>query len=89
MGCGHKGVVNIMEKAARWNPEVCIGGFHLNVPATGKAVPKEVLDGIAGELEKYHTRFYTCHCTGQEAYEYLSGKMKIRYLHCGESLEIG
>lgn len=88
MGCGHKGVVNIMEKAARWNPEVCIGGFHLNVPATGKAVPKEVLDGIAGELEKYHTRFYTCHCTGQEAYEYLSGKMKIRYLHCGESLEI-
>ena len=25
----------------------------------------------------------------QEAYEYLSGKMEIRYLHCGESLEIG
>ena len=89
MGCGHKGVVNIMEKAARWNPKVCIGGFHLNVPATGKAVPKEVLDGIAEELEKYDTRFYTCHCTGQEAYEYLSGKMEIRYLHCGESLEIG
>ena len=88
MGCGHKGVVNIMEKAARWNPKVCIGGFHLNVPATGKAVPKEVLDGIAEELEKYDTRFYTCHCTGQEAYEYLSGKMEIRYLHCGESLEI-
>lgn len=88
MGCGHKGVVNIMEKAAGWKPKVCIGGFHLNVPATGKAVPKEVLDGIAGELEKYDTRFYTCHCTGQEAYEYLSGKMEIRYLHCGESLEI-
>lgn len=88
MGCGHKGVVNIMEKASRWNPQICIGGFHLNVPATGKAVPKNVLEGIAEELKKYDTRFYTCHCTGQEAYEYLSEKMKIRYLHCGESLEI-
>ena len=33
MGCGHKGVVNIMEKAARWNPKVCIGGSD-STPAT-------------------------------------------------------
>lgn len=88
MGCGHKGVVNIMEKASKWNPKVCIGGFHLNIPATGKAVPQNVLEEIAVQLKKYDTRFYTCHCTGQEAYDYLAQRMKIQYLRCGEGLEI-
>lgn len=88
MGCGHKGVVNILEKAAQWRPEVCIGGFHLNIPATGKTVPGSVLEGLAGELKTYPVQFYTCHCTGQEAFAYLSEKMDIRYFSCGESLEI-
>ena len=88
MGCGHKGVVNIMEKASKWNPKVCIGGFHLNIPATGKAVPPNVLEEIAVQLKKYDTKFYTCHCTGQEAYDYLAQRMKIQYLRCGEGLEI-
>lgn len=88
MGCGHKGVVNIMEKASKWNPKVCIGGFHLNIPATGKAVPPNVLEEIAGQLKKYDTKFYTCHCTGQEAYDYLAQRMEIQYLRCGEGMEI-
>lgn len=90
MGCGHAGVVNIMEKAQCWRPRICIGGFHLFNPHTKETVPSNVLDGIAGELRNYKdTEFYTCHCTGEEAYEYLSQRMKnLHYLSCGDRLEI-
>lgn len=90
MGCGHTGVVNIMEKAECYKPDVCIGGFHLFNPRTKITVPRDVLDGIAGELRKFaDTRFYTCHCTGEEAYEYLSQKMEnLHYISCGDRLEI-
>ncbi len=90
MGCGHAGVVNIMEKAGDCEPHVCVGGFHLFNPHTKKTVPRDVLDGIAVELQKYaDTEFYTCHCTGEEAYEYLSQKMKnLHYISCGDRLEV-
>jgi len=29
MGCGHAGVVNILERAKPYAPQVCVGGFHL------------------------------------------------------------
>lgn len=91
MGCGHAGVVNIMEKAGHLRPHVCIGGFHLFNPRTKGTVPDDVLDGIVGELRRYtDTRFYTCHCTGEKAYEYLSRKMdNLHYISCGDRLEIG
>lgn len=90
MGCGHTGVVNIMEKAGCCAPSVCIGGFHLFNPRTKETVAEDVLDGIAGELQRYaDTRFYTCHCTGEEAYGYLSQKMdNLHYISCGDRLEI-
>lgn len=90
MGCGHCGVVNIMEEAAKYHPCFCIGGFHLFNPLTRKTVPEDLLDGISGELQKYgNIEFYTCHCTGNKAYEYLSGKMKnMHYMSCGDTLEI-
>ena len=34
MGCGHCGVVNILEKAAPYRPELCVGGFHLWSPSS-------------------------------------------------------
>lgn len=90
MGCGHAGVVNIMEKVKNSNPRICIGGFHLFNPLTRKTVSNDLLDGIAGELRKYKdTGFYTCHCTGKKAYQYLSKRMKnLYYMSCGDSLEI-
>lgn len=89
MGCGHTGVVNILERAKEYKPEICIGGFHLCIPATGRMIPKTVLDGIAKELSQKELSYYTCHCTGQEAFAYLSEKMKLKYLHGGEELNIG
>ena len=73
MGCGHAGVVNIMQKAEKYRPCFCIGGFHLFNPFTRKSVSKELLDDIVMELQKYKDmKFYTCHCTGKTAFDYLS-----------------
>lgn len=90
MGCGHSGIVNIMEKANPYNPKVCVGGFHLYNPITKKSVSNELLDDISKELERYtQTEFYTCHCTGLKAFRYLSKKLlNLSYLYCGDSIEI-
>ena len=89
MGCAHKGVINIMEYAKKYNPEVCIGGFHLFNPDKGTTVPKEELDAIAEELAKLDVQFYTCHCTGIEAYEYLSERVEnLHYMSAGTILII-
>ena len=90
MGCGHAGIVNIMDKAKEAQPALCVGGFHLFNPAIKKTVPLPLLDEIAGELRSYsQTQFYTCHCTGEKAYRYLSGQLpNMHYLSCGERVEI-
>lgn len=90
MGCGHTGVVNIMEEAEKYKPDFCIGGFHLFNPFTKKTVSKELLNEMITELQKYKdTEFYTCHCTGKKAFDYLSYQMSnLHYLYCGESIEI-
>ena len=89
MGCGHCGVVNILERAKEYDPKVCIGGYHLMIPAAKKTVSEEILEGIAGELKKYDMDFYTCHCTGEEAYRYLAERVpRVKYLSCGESIEL-
>ncbi len=90
MGCGHCGVVNILKKAEDFKPKVCVGGYHLMNPTTKKSVPTSLLDEIAKELKSYtEIQFYTCHCTGQEAYKYLSKKMdNLHYISCGESIEV-
>ncbi len=89
MGCGHAGVVNILEKASGYHPKVCVGGYHLLNPMTRKTVSNDLLDGIAQELSKHDIQFYTCHCTGREAYAYLKKRLKnMQYLSCGERLDL-
>lgn len=90
MGCGHSGVVNIMDKARTYEPKFCVGGFHLFNPITKKTVPLTLLDEIVQELRVYNqTQFYTCHCTGTKAYQYLSKQLQnLSYISCGDSIEI-
>lgn len=89
MGCGHCGVVNILERAAEYAPAACIGGYHLCVPAVKRTVPEEILSGVAGELQKYDMDFYTCHCTGVQAFRYLQERVaRMHYLSCGETITI-
>ncbi len=90
MGCGHAGVVNIMHKAIRYNPLTCIGGYHLFNPITRKSVSEKLLDEIAQQLKSYpQVKFYTCHCTGKKAFQYLTKQLpNMKYLSCGESIFI-
>ena len=89
-GCGHTGIVNIMEKAAALHPAVCVGGFHLFNPVLRKTAPDALLNEIADVLKGYdETVFYTCHCTGEKAFRLLSEKAEnVRYLACGDMLMV-
>ena len=43
---------------------------------------------IARELVKYPTYFYTCHCTGVEAFDIMKEIMgdKLLYIHSGDEI---
>ena len=89
MGCGHAGIVNIMQRASQYQPKVCVGGYHLFNPTTKRTVPDKLLGGIAEELSGYNADFYTCHCTGTAAFRYLSERLdSMSYFYCGRSIEI-
>lgn len=90
MGCGHAGVVNVMKKAEQIRPALCVGGYHLFNPLTKKNVSTELLNEIAKELGQYsYTQFYTCHCTGTVAFNFLSQQLpNLFYLSCGDTIEI-
>lgn len=89
MGCGHNGIVNIMESVANHPPMLCVGGFHLTSPSANRDEPKELLDLICKELQRYSsTKFYTCHCTGERVFDYMKQQLpELQYLHCGELIE--
>lgn len=80
-GCSHKGIMNI----ARWfNSDYIIGGFHFS-----KLSLDNTLAEYAKLLNNYHTKFYTCHCTGVEQYEFMRDYMdRLEYLSAGTKIEI-
>lgn len=88
-GCGHAGIINILEEAANYKPQVCVGGYHLFDPLTRKTVSYKLLKQIADELVKYNVEFYTYHCTGQTAFRYFAERLhNISYLSCGKSIDV-
>lgn len=92
-GCAHRGIVNILRQyraTYRKYPDVVIGGFHLHSRGTGKSEPPEAIAALAKELQQTGTQFYTCHCTGQAAFEQLRADMgeQIRYLAAGSRLAV-
>lgn len=91
-GCAHRGIVNILRAAQTHHPQIhaVIGGFHLYNPAAKKDEPKKIVQQLAEELLKQDILFYTCHCTGQSAYQILRETMgeRLQYLSTGMTLEI-
>lgn len=72
-GCSHKGILNIIH----WfEPDVFIGGFHLMHANPETAQGRTLLYETAQALLKYPTEYYTGHCTGAAAYDYLRVCMK-------------
>ncbi len=92
-GCAHNGILNILEEYRRRykdDPDVVISGFHLmKKDSYTDDELLEIID-IAKQLKKYHTQFYTCHCTGKEAYEVMRNIMgdKLEYVHSGEEIRL-
>ena len=73
-GCAHSGIVNIVKKAEKLKnkiPEIVIGGFHLYNPSANKSEPIELIEKIGNYFLITNSKYYTCHCTGIEAFEYL------------------
>lgn len=90
-GCAHTGIVNIVEhfRAEKgFLPDIVIGGFHLHNHGLNKSEDPEIVDGIGKILLGTGAYYYTCHCTGLEAYDRLKSVMgnKIDYLATGDQL---
>lgn len=92
-GCSHKGIINIMKRACRHlgkMPDVVIGGFHLKSKNINQCETEERIEELGTFLLSTGAMFYTCHCTGIEAYKKLKIMMKdqIEYLSTGQSITI-
>lgn len=68
-----------------------VGGFHLFNPGNGEIEPTELVDAIAGRLKDTGTLYYTCHCTGLDAYWRMKESLgqQIQYASTGSEIEIG
>lgn len=92
-GCAHNGIVNILKKAESFVPagvDYVIGGMHLRKAFETEAELETFCGKLSGCLLERQSRYYTCHCTGVEAYEALHRKMgdRIGYLSAGSILTI-
>lgn len=77
-GCAHRGVVNLVQRAAEHAgrmPDVVVGGMHLYSPHSGQSEPDEFIEQIGRRLEATGARYLTGHCTGPYAYAVLKGML--------------
>ena len=84
-GCSHRGIDKI---AAYFNADVLIGGFHLKKLDVEK--DSGVLSELGDKLLSQKTKYLTCHCTGEEQYQYMKDRMgeRVDYAACGDVIEI-
>ena len=92
-GCAHNGILSILDAFAdKYGkvPDVVISGFHLMKKTQYREEEIREIEDIATELKKYPTKFYTCHCTGTEAFDIMKRIMgeSLFYVHSGEETEI-
>ena len=80
-GCSHRGIINITE---HFRSDILIGGFHFM-----KLSPGDTLASYAKRLDSYPTRYFTCHCTGTEQYDFMRPIIKhLNYISAGDSITI-
>ncbi|MDR0273366.1 MAG: MBL fold metallo-hydrolase [Clostridiales bacterium] len=89
-GCSHRGIANILRAATKHRAiNAVFGGFHLYNPVTKAAESPQLIEELATELSSHETIFYTCHCTGEKAYQSLREIMgeKVRYFSTGTTVK--
>lgn len=92
-GCAHRGVVNLVQRAADHAgrmPDVVVGGMHLYSPNSGKSEPDEFIEAVGRRLHATGARYLTGHCTGPHAYAVLRDMLgdQIGALSAGRVTEI-
>lgn len=92
-GCAHNGIVNILRKAERFAPSginYALGGMHLKGEWGASGEKQMLCRKMADSLNKKNCKFYTCHCTGEDAYEFLHEEMgdRMLYLAAGSVIEL-
>jgi 7,8-dihydropterin-6-yl-methyl-4-(beta-D-ribofuranosyl)aminobenzene 5'-phosphate synthase len=91
-GCSHKGISNIittLETKHKITFDFVIGGFHFKRFNKGNQSHQQYLTNIGNEFKQMKTSFYACHCTGDDAFEYLDNVMdNLNPLHTGDVINI-
>ncbi len=93
-GCAHRGIENIVSRCAQHlgrAPDAVVSGFHLTSPRSGQAAGAPEVQAVGRALAAYpHTRYYTCHCTGEGPFAGLQGTLGDRLfpLHVGQRLAL-
>ena len=92
-GCAHNGILSILDAFKEKygaEPDMVISGFHL-MKKTGYTDDElRQIISIGTELMRYSTKFVTCHCTGETAYEIMKNVLgdQLQYVHSGENVEV-
>ena len=91
-GCAHCGIVNILndfKEKYHSEPDSVIGGFHLYKYCLDLKIKEENVIKTAEYLKNTKTKYFTCHCTGNESFECLESIMgdRIEYLKTGTKIE--
>lgn len=92
-GCAHSGIVNIVNKAKVVlgdYPTAVVGGFHLYEPVAKRYESLEYIDSVACALDESKAFYYTCHCTGIEAFDRMEMRLggRLAYLHTGSEIRL-
>jgi 7,8-dihydropterin-6-yl-methyl-4-(beta-D-ribofuranosyl)aminobenzene 5'-phosphate synthase len=92
-GCAHNGILNVLhslEEKFSVLPDAVIGGFHLmKKSGLGDSDIAEIKE-IAERLKAYKTHFFTCHCTGLDAFSLMKEILgdNLSYVHSGDEVEL-
>ncbi len=92
-GCAHNGIVNILEHFYAMTgafPDAVVGGFHLYSHGMKRSEDPALVAKIGQFLLDTQAKYYTCHCTGTEAFGVLRSVMgeRIQYIAAGDSCTI-
>lgn len=90
-GCAHNGILSILDAFKEKygaEPDMVISGFHL-MKKTGYTDDElRQIVSMGTEFMRYSTKFVTCHCTGETAYEIMKNVLgdQLQYVHSGENV---
>ena len=93
-GCSHKGIENIVDELEKREPQPIthvIGGFHMSHYDPQDLIQTTYLESLGQKLYKKKTQtFFSCHCTGDNAYLALKPQMreKLKRIKTGSVINL-